>query len=131
MAGYNHANLKTEIDDQAPNMGFAPHELELRMGRVALDCKECGVSYMRVAPGFRQPVGHNHNRQEEVYVLVSGSGRIKVDDDVVDLQPWSAIRISPETVRCIEAGPDGAELVCIGAPNTGPGDGNVTNGWWS
>jgi len=130
MAAYTTAKLK-EVENQGPNLGFAAHDVELRMGRVPLDCSDCGVSYIRLAPGYRQPIGHNHKRQEEIYVLVTGSARIKVGDDVVELGPWDAIRIPPETTRAVEGGPEGAELLAVGAPNTGPGDGEVTPGWWS
>ena len=130
MAAYTTARL-TEVENQAPNLGLAASDVELRMARVPLDCSDCGVSYLRLAPGFRQPVGHSHKRQEEIYVLVTGSARIKVGDDVVELGPWDAIRIPPETIRAVEAGPDGAEFLAVGAPNTGPGDGEVAPGWWS
>jgi len=131
MGAYRVARLTTEVDDQGPNFGFTNHEFELRMARVPLECSDCGLSYARVAPGFRVTHGHAHKRQEEIYVLISGSARIKVDDDVVELdEPWTAIRIAPETVRAFEGGPDGAELLFIGAPNTGPGDGINTENFW-
>ena len=130
MAAYTTAKL-TEVENQGPNLGLAAHDIELRMARVPLECSDCGVSYIRIAPGFRQPAGHNHKRQEEIYVLVSGSARIKVGDDIVEMGPWDAIRIPPETTRAVEGGPEGAEFLAVGAPNTGPGDGEITPGWWS
>ena len=101
------------------------------MGRVPLGLENSGVSYQRLAPNFRIPFGHKHKRQEEVYVLVSGSARIKVEDEVVDLKQWDAVRIPNETMRSIEAGPEGAEFIAVGAPNTGPGDADMEQGWWS
>jgi hypothetical protein len=129
MAGYTALQLD-EVQDQAPNLGL-PNQVELRMARVPLNCEHCGLSYQRLGPDLRIPVGHNHKRQEEIYVLVTGSARMKLGDDVVEMEPWTAVRVAPETMRGLEAGPDGAELILVGAPNTGPGDGNVVPGWWS
>ena len=63
--------------------------------------------------------------------LVSGSARIKLEDEVLDLKPWDAVRVHKDTVRGFEGGEDGAELLAIGAPNTGPGDAEVIQDWWS
>jgi mannose-6-phosphate isomerase-like protein (cupin superfamily) len=105
-------------------------DLEFRSARVPLEMENAGVSYLRVAPNFRMPFGHQHNVQEEVYVLVNGSAKLKLDDDVIDLKPLDAVRIHRETMRNIEGGPEGAELIAFGAPNTGPGDAPMTQGWW-
>jgi uncharacterized cupin superfamily protein len=129
MADYTVVNLK-EVEDQAPRFGLSP-QLEMRMARVALGLQNSGVSYQRIAPGFRLPFGHKHRNQEEIYVLVGGSVRIKLEDDVVDLKPFDAVRVSNDTMRGFEAGPEGAELIAIGAPNTGPGDADTVQGWWS
>jgi len=129
MADYTVVNLK-EVEDQAPNFGLSP-QLEARMARVALGLENSGVSYQRIAPEFRIPFGHKHKNQEEIYVLVSGSARIKLEDEVVDLKPFDAVRVAKDTMRGFEAGPEGAEFIAIGAPNTGPGDADVVQGWWS
>ena len=129
MAEYTALQLD-EVQDQAPNLGL-PSDIQLRMARVPLKCEHCGLSYQRLGPGRRIPIGHNHKRQEEIYVLVTGSARMKLGDDVVEMQPWTAVRVAPGTMRGLEAGADGAELLVVGAPNTGPGDGNVVPGWWS
>ena len=129
MAGYTVVNLK-EVEDQAPRFGVSP-DLEARMARVALELEHSGVSYQRLAPGFRVPFGHRHKRQEEIYVVLSGSVRVKLDDDVVELKPLDAVRVAKETMRGFEAGPEGVELLAIGAPNTGPGDAETVPGWWS
>ena len=128
MAGYTKLNLKEDVEDQAPKFGMP--ELEFRMARVALELENSGVTYMRLTPNFRLPFGHTHNVQEEVYVLISGSARVKLDDDIVELKPFDAVRIHRETMRNLEGGPEGAELIAIGAPNTGPGDGPMTQDWW-
>ncbi len=130
MAGYTKVNLKQDVEDQAPNFKLAP-DMEFRMARVPLDLENSGVSYLRLAPNFRIPFGHNHKTQEEVYLVVGGSARAKVADEVVDLAQWDAIRVHKDTMRGFEAGPDGVEMIAIGAPSTGPGDGDITRGWWS
>ena len=129
MADYTVVNLK-EVEDQAPNFGLSP-QLEARMARVALGLENSGVSYQRLAPSFRVPFGHKHRNQEEIYVLVGGSARIKLEDEVVDLKPFDAVRVPKDTMRGFEAGPEGAEFIAIGAPNTGPGDADTVQGWWS
>jgi uncharacterized cupin superfamily protein len=129
MADYTVVNLK-EVEDQAPRFGLSP-QLEMRMARVALGLENSGVSYQRLAPNLRLPFGHKHRNQEEVYVLVGGSVRVKLDDEVVDLKPFDAVRVAKDTMRGFEAGPEGAELIAIGAPNTGPGDADTVQGWWS
>ena len=129
MADYTLVNLK-EVEDQAPKFGLSP-QLEMRMARVALGLENSGISYQRIAPNFRLPFGHKHKSQEEIYVLVGGSLRIKLEDEVVDLKPFDAVRVSKDTMRGFEAGPEGAELIAIGAPSTGPGDGDTVQGWWS
>ncbi len=130
MSDYTHINLKEDVDDQAPNFGLSP-QLETRMARVPLEMENAGVSYIRIAPGFRIPFGHKHKNQEEVYVVVSGSARIKIEDEVRELKQWDAVRLHRDTIRGFEAGEEGAELIAIGAPNTGPGDAEVVQDWWS
>ena len=129
MSDYTKVNLK-EVEDQAVRFGLAPN-IEFRMGRVDLGLENSGVSYQRLAPNFRLPFGHKHKEQEEVYVLVNGSARMKLGDKVVDLKQWDAVRVPKDTFRGLEAGPDGAEFISIGAPNTGPGDAEIEQGWWS
>jgi uncharacterized cupin superfamily protein len=129
MADYTLVNLK-EVEDQAPNFGLAPH-IEFRMARVALGLQNSGISYQRLAPNFRLPFGHKHKQQEEVYVLVGGSARIKLENEVVELKPWDAVRVAKDTMRGFDAGPEGAEFIAVGAPNTGPGDADTVQGWWS
>ena len=129
MSGYTKVNLK-DVEDQAVRFGLAPN-LEARMARVPLELENSGLSYQRLAPNFRVPFGHRHKRQEEVYVLVGGSVRMKLDDEVVELRLWDAVRVPKATTRGFEAGPEGAELIVVGAPNTGPGDADVEQNWWN
>jgi mannose-6-phosphate isomerase-like protein (cupin superfamily) len=130
MSGYTHVNLKEDVEDQAPRFGLAP-DLESRMARVALELENFGVSYQRIGPNYRVPFGHKHKQQEEVYLVVSGGGRAKLEDEVVELKPWDALRVPRDTMRGFEAGPDGMELIAIGAPNTGPGDADTAQEWWT
>lgn len=92
MAGHTIINLK-EVKDLAPRFGLSPG-LESRFARVPLELENSGISYFRIAPDFRQPFGHRHGLQEEVYVLVSGSARIKIEDVVVDPKTWDAARVA-------------------------------------
>ena len=129
MAGYTIQNLK-DVEDQAPNFGLSP-QLEARMARVPLELENFGVTYQLLGPNFRVPFGHKHRNQEEVYLVVSGSMRAKVEDEVVELKQWDALRVHKDTMRGFEAGPEGAEIIAVGAPNTGPGDAEVEQDWWS
>jgi mannose-6-phosphate isomerase-like protein (cupin superfamily) len=129
VAGYTKLSLKRDVEDQALSYGLSPN-LEFRFVGTGLDAHESGLSYLRVAPGFRLPFGHSHERQEEIYVLVSGSARVKLDDDLVELEPWDCLRIAPETVRNVEAGPEGAELLLFAAPRAGSDDVTMLQGWW-
>ena len=83
-----------------------------------------------MAPNFRLPFGHRHKTQEEIYVLISGSARARVEAEVVELKPFDALRVHKDTMRGFEAGPEGAEMIAIGAPHTGPGDADMVNDWW-
>ena len=129
MAGHTVVNLK-KVEDQAPKFGLSPG-LESRFARVPLELENSGISYLRIAPNFRQPFGHRHERQEEVYVIVSGSARVKIGDEIVDLQAWDTVRISPEIARAFEAGPEGAEVLAFGAPNTENLDAEPLPNWWT
>jgi mannose-6-phosphate isomerase-like protein (cupin superfamily) len=129
MANYTKINLK-EIEDLAPRGGLSPG-LKAHFARVPLALEKSGISYFRVAPNFRLPFGHSHRDQEEVYLVVDGSARVKVDDDVVELAPWDAVRVPPGAMRGLEAGPDGAEIVAFGAPNTDNADIDMKPGWWT
>jgi mannose-6-phosphate isomerase-like protein (cupin superfamily) len=128
MADYTKLHLR-EVENQSPKFGLT--EMEFRSARVPLELENFGVSYLRVDPNYRVPFGHKHNVQEEVYVIVSGSARLKLDDEVIELKPMDAVRIHKDTMRNFEGGPEGVEVLAIGAPSTGPGDGPMTQDWWT
>ena len=117
MPDYTLVNLKRDVEDQAPKFGLSPN-LESRFARRALALENSGLSYYRVAPDYRVPFGHSHSEQEEVYLVLSGSARVKLDDEIVELGEWDALRVPAGLTRGMEAGPDGAEILAFGAPNT-------------
>ena len=130
---FTHKNLTRDLDDLGSNFDGSP-DLEFRTATKALGLERSGLTYQRVPPDYRFPYGHTHATQEEVYVVVRGSGRMKVDDEIVDLAEWDAVRVPPGSWRGYEAGPDGLELLVIGAPNLGDdprGDVEGTRDWWT
>ena len=130
MADYTKLNLKEDVEDAAPKFELSP-AMEYRAARVALELENAGVSFFKLAPNFRVPFGHMHNEQEEIYIVVDGSARLKVDDEIVELKPWDAVRIAKETMRNLEGGPDGTTILLFGAPNAGSGDAEMSPGWWT
>jgi mannose-6-phosphate isomerase-like protein (cupin superfamily) len=126
---YTKANLKRDVENMAPKFDM-PSEMEARFARRPIAGETLGLSHMTLAPNFRIPFGHKHSGQEEVYVVVRGSGRVKVGDEVVELDQWDAIRFDTDTMRQMEAGPDGIEYIAFGA-GTDPLDAEMTPGWWS
>jgi mannose-6-phosphate isomerase-like protein (cupin superfamily) len=127
MGNYTVKNLK-QVDNMAEQFGLAEN-LEARFARKPLELSNFGVSYEKFAPGFRMPFGHTHGEQEEVYVVISGGGRIKVGDEIVDLTQWDAIRVPGDVTRALEGGAAGMEILAIGAPQAN--DTEMTQGWWS
>jgi mannose-6-phosphate isomerase-like protein (cupin superfamily) len=108
-----------------------PEEMEARFARGALELEKGGVSHFSLAPGFRIPFGHKHAEQEEIYVLVTGTARVKVEDEVVELGPLDALRVGPGVMRQFEGGPDGAEYIAFGAPQTDASEAEMVPDWWS
>ncbi len=130
MPDYTVINLKRDVEDMAPKFGLSPG-LESRFARVPLGLQNSGASYFKIAPGFRAPFGHSHSEQEEVYLVVSGGARIKLDDEIVELEQWDVVRIAPGVWRGMEGGANGAEIIAFGAPNTDNKDIEMQPGWWS
>jgi len=117
-----------EVDDSAPKFGYAEVQ-EARFAKDELEAEQTGVSYQRVKPGKRQAFAHRHERAEEVYVVLGGSGQAKLEDQIVELRALDAIRVAPGVTRAFQAGPDGLELLAFGPRHDG--DGDVLPGWWS
>ena len=113
-------NLR-DVKDSAPEFGFGELQ-EAHFAHGDLDAERTGVSYMVVKPGKRQGFAHRHDEAEEVYVVVGGSGRVKLDDDVKDIGHLDAIRVAPSVVRAFEAGDEGLELLAFGARHEGDGE---------
>jgi uncharacterized cupin superfamily protein len=111
MADYTHLNL-LETEDDAAKHGMGD-TLEAHFPRVALGCERTGVSLQRIKPGQRL-FGHTHKTDEEIYVVVGGSGTALLGDDRQELRPMDVVRLAPETLRAFEAGPDGMELLAFG-----------------
>lgn len=128
MADYTRVNLRDDVQDMAPRFGM--EGIESRFARTNLDMEKGGLSYFRLDPGFRAPFGHTHSEQEEVYVVVSGSARVAVGDDVIDMAQFDAVRVAPGAWRGMEAGPEGVEVIAFGAPNTDNKDAEMQQGWW-
>ncbi len=103
--------------------------LAAHFARKDLEATQCGVSLQRLKPNQRMPFGHQHEQQEEIYVIAAGSGRLKLDDEIVDVAQWDAVRVAPAVMRAFEAGPDGLDVVAFGAP--GVPDSEQEMGWWS
>ena len=130
---FTHRNLKADVED----IGSAfdgPPDLEFHAATKPLELQESALSHQRVPPGYRFPYGHSHATQEEVYVAVRGSGRMKLDDEIVELREWDAVRVPPGTWRGYEAGPEGLEILVVGAPNLGDNPRDDVEGerdWWA
>jgi quinol monooxygenase YgiN len=124
--GCSIVNLE-EVEDQAPKFGFG--ELgEARFARGDLGSQRVAISPQRLRPGSRQAFGHSHHRDEEIYVVLRGSGRVAVDDEVHEVRALDAIRIAPGSVRAFEAGEDGLDILATGAHSAG--DAQMAPGYW-
>jgi mannose-6-phosphate isomerase-like protein (cupin superfamily) len=130
---FTHKNLRADVADLGSNFD-GPRDLEFRHASKALGLERSGLTYQRIPPGYRFPIGHTHKEQEEVFVVVGGSGRMKLDDEIVDVEQWDAVRIPPGIWRGYEAGPEGLELLILGAPHLGDNPQDDVEGrrdWWS
>jgi quercetin dioxygenase-like cupin family protein len=125
-ASYTIVNMM-ELDDLAAGRGTGT---EARFARSHLDSDHLGVSHFRFEPGVRSPFAHNHREQEEAYIVISGGGRMRLDDEVKAVRAWDVIRVSPSTIRAFEAGDDGLELVAIGSDRPEGGDGTPIEQVW-
>ena len=127
MADYTHKKLD-DVKDSAPEFGMGDIQ-EARFAKDELDAESTGLSHHRLKPGKRQPFAHKHEEAEEIYVIVSGSGRFKLDDEIVEVETLDAIRVAPGVTRAWEAGDEGIEVLACGARHDG--DGEVIQDWWT
>jgi uncharacterized cupin superfamily protein len=123
---YTKKNL-LQIEDSAVKFGFSEQQ-EARFPRGELGAVQTGLAYLRVKPGKREAFAHRHGEAEEIVLVLSGSGRIKLDDDVVELAPLDAVRVSPGVTRALEADDGGLEVVVFGAHVEG--DTEMVQGFW-
>jgi mannose-6-phosphate isomerase-like protein (cupin superfamily) len=126
-------NLREDPVDVGSNFDGSP-DLEFRLVGRALELEQSGLSYQRIPPDYRFPYGHTHKEQEEVYVVVGGSGRMKLDDEIVEVKKWDVVRVPPGTWRSYEAGPEGLEILVFGAPHLGENPREDVEGqrdWWA
>src|SRR6266508_4403766 len=117
MSAYSIVNLKEEVED---SMGERAPGIEGRFARKHLDSEHLGISYLR----------YSHREQEEAYVVISGSGQVRLDDEIRELRCWDVVRVNPATVRAFEAGDDGLELIAIGSDRPDGGDGVFVDPAW-
>ena len=130
MSSHTQINLN-DVENQAPNFGF-PDDMEARFASSELGLEHSGAGLLRLKPGFRMPFGHSHSEQEELYVVTRGSGRLKLDDEVLDVKEYDAVRVPAGVMRNFEAGPDGIEYLAFGAPwvEDKQAEADLQPGWW-
>jgi mannose-6-phosphate isomerase-like protein (cupin superfamily) len=123
---YAKTNLRT-VKDSAAEHGLSEMQ-EARFPRADIGAEQTGLNYLRVKPSRREAFAHRHGKVEEIYVVLSGSGRVKLDDELVDLAPLDAVRVGPGVARSFEAGPEGLEVLIFG-PHV-EGDGEIVDDFW-
>jgi mannose-6-phosphate isomerase-like protein (cupin superfamily) len=125
---YTFKNLR-DVQDVAPDAGVDATQA-MRFAQRDLNAVGTGISLMAVKPGRRQAFAHRHDEAEEIYVILAGSGRMKLDDDVVEVQPMDAIRITPSVTRALEGGPQGVEYLVVGPHHDGDGAVQAIEEFW-
>jgi mannose-6-phosphate isomerase-like protein (cupin superfamily) len=117
---YTIKNLQ-DTEDSAPKFGFAEMG-EAHFPREELGAEATGLSYQMLRPNKRSAFGHKHENAEEVYVVLSGGGRMRLDDEEIEIGRLDAIRVAPPVKRAFEAGPEGLEVLAFGARHEGDGE---------
>ncbi len=128
MPDYTKLNLD-DVKDLAPDFGMETLG-QARFARQPLGAERIGLAHYRVNPGRRAGFGHRHEQSEEIYVMLSGSGRFRVQDDVFDVGPRDVVYCAPGAMRAWEAGPDGLEMLAFGAHAEGE-ELHMEQGWWT
>lgn len=118
----------TDVEDSAAKFGFGEFQ-EARFAKGDFETERTGFSYQRIHPGKRQGFAHWHHDVEEVYLVLAGSGRMKLDDEVVEIGRLDAIRVAPGILRSFEGGPDGLEILAFGPRNDDDPGEFVQPGW--
>ena len=126
-APYTRKKL-TDVEDAAANFGVGEIQ-EARFANDDLEAEHTGVSLHRLKPGKRQGFAHKHENAEEVYVVLTGSGRVKLGDEIIEIDKLDAVRVAPGVVRQFEGGPDGLEMLAFGPRHKG--DGEMIQDWWT
>ena len=124
---FSKTNLR-DVSDSAAEHGLGEHQ-EARFPAGDLALEQTGFNYLRVKPGQREAFAHRQRQAEEVYVVLAGSGRVKLDDELVELEPLDAVRVEPGTTRCFEAGDDGLDVLIFGPHREG--DSELVEDFWS
>jgi mannose-6-phosphate isomerase-like protein (cupin superfamily) len=122
--------LKNMMDVRNMAEGRMPG-VEARFARGDIESEHLGVSFFRSEPNLRQPFGHSHREQEEAYVILEGSGKVRLDDEIVELKPWDVLRVAPHVVRCFESGPEGMAFIAVGNDRPEGGDGEMVQDFWT
>jgi mannose-6-phosphate isomerase-like protein (cupin superfamily) len=116
-----------DVEDSAPKFGHGEIQ-EARFAKDALEAETTAVSFHRLKPGKRQAFGHKHDQAEEIYVVLAGSGRVKLGDEIVALEPRDVLRVAPGVMRAFEADDAGLEWLAFGQRRDG--DAEIVPGWW-
>lgn len=124
---YAKTNLR-DVEDSAAKHGVGAVQ-EARFPRTELGAEQVGMNYLIVKPDQREAFAHKHREAEELYVVLSGSGRVKLDDEVLELAPLDTVRVAPGTTRQIAAGPEGIAVLIFGTRHEG--DGEIVEGFWA
>jgi mannose-6-phosphate isomerase-like protein (cupin superfamily) len=127
MSDYTKINF-ADLDDSAAGRGY---DLEARFARKHIGSEHLGVTRFRYGAGVRPPYGHHHREQEEVYVVTGGSGRVRLNDEILDVSEGDVVRVAPHVIRAFEGGPEGLELIAVGNDRPEGGDGELVENFWS
>src|SRR4051794_24625967 len=129
MSDYTKLNLRDDVEDMA--VGRMPPGIEAHFAKQPLGLEKSGLTYYKFGPDFHPPFGHRHAEQEEIYIVLSGSATVKVEDEEVTMGPLDAIRLPSHATRAVRPGPDGCEVLAFGAPKLEEQDAEVIPDWWS
>jgi mannose-6-phosphate isomerase-like protein (cupin superfamily) len=126
MPDYTHKSLE-DVHDSAPDFGFG-EIAEARFATGDSGAEQIGLAFHRLKPDTHNAFGHHHDEAEEVYVVIAGSGRMKLDDEIIEIGRLDMIRVAPEVWRGFSPGPEGLEVLAFGARHEG--DGEIDTQWW-